>query len=805
MKGYLDIPHVYLTIHKKRTILSILSVALAVALVTGVFSMLDVLLRFEKIQVIHDYGNYHLAIKDATEAEKNTISGRIDVKNTGTLVSFKQGGTISGAICDVLAVDENFAPNVGGIKVLEGHYPKAENELMLEKWAAEQLHVSPGDTIPFAIKSQAEKAFVVSGIFNDFGSTKASAEPGVVISMVAASRSSAEKTVLFLIEFKERADIKAAERQIREGLSIPDARIGRNEHLLAVIGQSDYKAAIGLYQTGAILFLIVLLAGVVMIYNTFNISVMERTRSFGLLRCVGASKIQIKKLVRKEGFLLLRWAIPGGVLLGFAATLFCSALLKFYNSYLFADIPLFTLSPIGIAAGMLVGILTVMIASALPAKKASRVSPMSAISEDHGIGTKKRQKEGALARLLPVDAAMGISSATAKKRTLALMSASIAISIAMFLGFNVFVDFMYTSLKTTKPYTADVSLTSKNGLRPELYAQVSELRGVKRAYIRMFSHVNASFDASRLTESYKKEIGNIGVSTDGLMVPPEKSWLISYDKNQLRWARSDLVRGELSEQELNEHNGIIAVLLNTRKNHSFVTASLAVGDKVFIDTPAGRKAYNVMAVLHSVPFADSDLNMTTFITTERLYTEITGDSTIKIIDIQLRKKDQEKTVARIRQLAGPGVTYLDSRQQNNELNQTFFTMAVFVYGFVAVIVLIGILNIVSTMHTSISSKKKYLGILRAVGMSGKQVEKMIVAEASTYCVLGTLSGCIFGIFLQIALITQLLTSIKIVWTFPTLQLIAVLLVVSLVTWLASIGPLRKIMRGSIADIIGSLQ
>ena len=116
-------------------------------------------------------------------------------------------------------------------------------------------------------------------------------------------------------------------------------------------------------------------------------------------------------------------------------------------------------------------------------------------------------------------------------------------------------------------------------------------------------------------------------------------------------------------------------------------------------------------------------------------------------------------------MIGNNITYLDSRQQNSEINQTFFTMAVFVYGFVVVIALISILNIVSTMNTSVTSKMRYLGVLRAVGMSGKQLNRMIAAEASAYCLSGTVAGCILGMMMQKASITQLLTAIKIVWVF----------------------------------------
>ncbi len=80
-------------------------------------------------------------------------------------------------------------------------------------------------------------------------------------------------------------------------------------------------------------------------------------------------------------------------------------------------------------------------------------------------------------------------------------------------------------------------------------------------------------------------------------------------------------------------------------------------------------------------------------------------------------------------------------------------MAVFLYGFVAVIAMIGIVNLISTMQTSVASKTKYLGILRAVGMSGRQMVRMVTAEAAAYCALGCLSGCVLGVLLQKLLAT----------------------------------------------------
>lgn len=800
MKNYLALAPRYLAAHQKKTRLVILSVVMAVALVTGVFSMLDALLQFEKVQIIHDYGNYHIALIDPTDDEMQAIAGRIDVRNTGRWKIIGEG-SINGMTCALGAFDRNFAPNLN-IEVIQGEFPAGKNEIMLEKWAAEstQLNAGIGDTVTIAGADGTEKEYIVSGIYNDFGDMKAQGIPGVFLSMDEAASMPGQQN-LYLVEFKSGADMIKAEKQIKSDLSIPEDRIARNDRLLAVIGQSEHKAAIGIYQIGGILFFIVLVAGVVMIYNTFNISVMERVRQFGLLRCIGASPAQIRKIVKREGLTVTLKAIPWGVLLGMIMALVCSAILKFYNKGLFGDIPLFNLSFTGIGAGIVVGFMTVFTASLMPAKKAARVSPVNAVTGSNDIQLAKNQKRGLLTRMLHAEIALGINNAIISKKNLFWISCSIAITIVMLLGFNVFVDFIHSSLKTTKPYTPDITLTSEQGISEELSARVSGIDGIKNVYGRMFGYVDASFDAARLTDAYKESTEGLENGANGLFTPPASSWLISYDKNQLKWAKPNLIGGELSEDKMNLQDGIIAVAPN---NTNGANVDLQLGDKVLIYTSSGIKHFTVTAILNSVPFQDDKQNLTTFITTEKIFTELTGKTSYDALDIQLEDKNDEQTVAAIKNMVNSSINFLDSRQKNAEINQTFLTMAIFIYGFVAVIALISILNIISTMNTSIASKTKYLGVMRALGMSGAQLYRMVLVEAVTYGLTGCLAGCILGVALQKVLVENTLTSFHIIWKFPLVHIIVIFVFTIMVTAFSVKGPLKRFKSRGIAEVIGSL-
>lgn len=150
------------------------------------------------------------------------------------------------------------------------------------------------------------------------------------------------------------------------------------------------------------------------------------------------------------------------------------------------------------------------------------------------------------------------------------------------------------------------------------------------------------------------------------------------------------------------------------------------------------------------------------------------------------------------------MAFFDSRQKNAEMNQTFLTMAAFIYGFVAVIALISILNIINTMNTSVASKTRYLGVMRAVGMSGTQLNKMVLVEAATYSLTGCAAGCVLGIILQKVMIEKWMSALKVIWKFPLAQIVLILILTMLITAISVISPLKRIKSRGISEVVNSL-
>ena len=139
------------------------------------------------------------------------------------------------------------------------------------------------------------------------------------------------------------------------------------------------EAFLSLLPIAALLFLFVLCAGVFMIAGSMNSNVAQRTQLFGMMRCIGMSKKQIIRYVRLEALNWCKSAIPMGLLSGTAATWVLCAVLKYAVGGEWADMPQLGLSILGLVSGTVVGILTVLIAAGKPAKRAAKVTPVSAL------------------------------------------------------------------------------------------------------------------------------------------------------------------------------------------------------------------------------------------------------------------------------------------------------------------------------------------------------------------------------------------------------------------------------------------
>lgn len=543
--------------------------------------------------------------------------------------------------------------------------------------------------------------------------------------------------------------------------------------------QDLYSSEMGqsLLLIAGVLFLLILIAGVLMISSSINSSVAWRIRFFGMMRCIGMSRQQIIRFVTLEALNWCKTAVPIGLALGIVTTWGLCAALRFLVGEEFSHIPLFGVSILGIASGIAVGVAAVLIAARSPARRAAKVPPATAVSGNS-------ENVAAIsypvnARFFKMETALGIHHAVSAKKNLLLMTGSFALSIILFLSFSALIDFV-GCLMPQSAAASDLTVSSADGtnsVNRELIREISGMEGVKCVYGRR-----------SCLEIPAKLSGETALFT--------AIDLISYDDFDLDCLKKDdtLKRGS----DLSKVYGDSSYVLAAWDPDS----SWKIGDKILM----GNEELEIAGLLKYDPFSADGLTggKITLIVSSETFVRLTGETDYSLVQIQTTADASDEDVEAIRSLAGSQYIFSDKRDQRT--TGTYIAFVSCVYGFLAVITLVAVLNIINSISMSVSSRMKQYGAMRAVGMDEYQVTKMIAAEAFTYAVFGCIAGCAVGLPFHKLLYDVLITSHFPYerWNVPVASLAMILLFVFLAAVIAVYAPAKRIRNISVTETINEL-
>jgi len=777
MNGYLDLIPISAKVHRRRNRMTILCIIIAVFLVTTVFSMADMAIRMERRRAIYSYGNWHILIREVEEDTARQIGEREDVDAFSYYAAINEKINeeyyINGRKAAVCGIENSMADILPGFS--EKDFPLNDQEVLLTANAESVMGIKKGDSITVSMPS-GDYQYTVAGFNEDTAS--ALKYDAVVVFMnrealkrICETEHTAKENPEYYLRFKGHRNYRKAIENIKQEYGLKDGQVGENTSLLMTSGFSSNSYITGLYLVAGVLFVLILTAGVFMIAGSINSNVAERMQFFGMLRCIGASKRQIIRFVRAESLNWCKRAIPTGVVSGIAVTWALCAVLRYIVSSEFLMMPVFGVSPAGILCGIIVGLLTVLIAARAPAKRAAAVSPVMAAA---GYAeNRKAVRRGVKMYFLKVESALGLYHAAAAKKNLILMTGSFALSIVLFLGFSALITYVHHALNQMRPYTPDFSVMSSDRsccVDRDLAETFRMQPGVEKVYGRMYKNVSA-------------DCGGKSGSID----------LISYEDYQFDWAEEALSEGDMSK--VTEDSDYVLIVYD-RSN------VLKTGDRIRLKDGAANEL-EVAGILEDSPF--DSLGTPIAVCSEETFRRLTGETDYAVIDIQFTKKATEEEVNRVRLLAGENYSLSDRRESNRDVTGIYWGFSLFVYGFIVVIAMITVLNIVNSISMSVSAKIRQYGMMRAVGMEAGQLTKMILTETVTYVILGFAAGCAMGLPLHKGIFSKMITDYwGTPYQVPYTALFTVALLMVLSSAAAVYAPAKRIRNMTVTDVIGEL-
>ncbi len=718
------------------------------------------------------------------------------------------------------------------LNYVEGRPPRKPNEAALDEAAAERGGLRVGDTIRL-VGTGAALPYRLVGLTR-LGSASFGGSSISQVTLPVAQRITGKRGEFDQISVAGKDSVSPEELKRRVAAVLPESLLVETGTENAERQASDVRdglsfLTIALFAFGAIS----LFVGSFVIFNVFSITVAQRTREFGMLRTLGASRRQILRNVLVEGLVIGLVASVFGVLVGIGLAEGLSALLSGFG----IDLPgnSLVVVPRTVIVSFLIGVGVTLVSSMIPAFRATRVPPIAALSEDilqaggtrlwiRGLvsfvlgvagvaliawvlvgnieGGAGAARIGAGAVCLVVSIAIfsprliqplvrvigwpiarfgGLTGKLARENSLrtpartAVTSAALMIGIALVAFVTIFASGLNSSVTDViaQNVRGQIILQGPGGfveIPPEAVRDAEVVQGVEAA------------SGVRYTQARVPRGGGTAVAS----VDPR-----SVD----RVLEIDLVEGTQADlRALAPGRAVIGQKLADE-------AGLGLGDRFRPLTKTGRRPeLEVTAIM-----ASGNLDFLGEVVVSE--TQMDRDFGVKADFFGFVRVKPGENVEKVKDRISrtldrpyPTVEVLNQDELEQRQREQINAILALIYVLLALAVVVSLVGIVVTLILSIYERTRELGMLRAVGMSRRQVKRMIRFEAVITAVLGASAGLVLGIIFAF-LMGIPLEGEGFVLSYPIPTLLAILVLSALAGVLASIYPARKAARLDVLEAI----
>ena len=845
-----------LKLNKKRSIVIIIGIILSTALICGVAGLVT---SFQKTFVEtakKNQGNYHTIFYDVPKDELKYIEENRGVKDyylsEGIGYSYLPNVTVTTSTgaeekpyVNIIAMDNKFLNNMA-IELKDGRLPENDEEIVVSARINQKFKTNykVGDTITLNVGELKEdlsdtneiinttpKTYKIVGIINRPTTTiePYEAEWFTVITKMQTIKKQANIAVLYtspydykknteyinkMIEVKEGENVDKSELTIFNGLDkfykSYKYKIEINKDLLSYEGASlDDSTLKIIYRLGAFIMGIVLVSSVFVIRNGFAISITERLKQYGMLSSIGATKKQIKKSVYFEGFILGIIGIPLGILSGvFAIYILVNVVNYILKDYVSSGSLLtYSMSWVAIVVSVIVSIVTIWLSCRRSAKKASKITPIEAIrsSEDVKLKAKKIKCPKIITKIFKTGGEIAYKNLKRSKKKYRTTVISIIVSVVIFIAISSFIQYgfkMSSAYYTERNYNYVVYARTA-----EILTDISNLPDIGEYSINKSNVFEMNMDdkhKSELTE-YGKNIKNRYYAEDKNGNLIDNINIISLNKSSYE----NYVKNIGGNYETYKDGAILVDNnINVDDNGKRIQGSMYTWKKG--DTVTGKiddKEYSIKIVSKTEERPNGVENLYNteayFIVSE----EFINKTGFKSAALYAQSNDTDKLDEEVEQYkTANSFTNSDLNAFNMEEsiraeNAVVLVISIFLYGFIGVITLIGITNIFNTITTNMNLRKKEFAMLKSIGMTKKEFNRMIRLESIFYGVKSLIIGIPIGLVLSYGMYNVFKNSMEIEYVLPYKSIVVAVIFVAVVIGIIMRYSMSKINKQNIIETI----
>ncbi len=833
MKRYSALAWRELLAQRVTSVLILLAIVLSTMMTAAIGQSAGVLSAMRQQQAIAIGGDRHAGLVQMDREQLAALQSDPRLSFVGSFVvlgNAKLDNTLSLGLSEFQEDVKAVYPSISAIK--EGRLPQAPMEIALPEDVLEYLGFSGrlGETLSLPLSKALRHGVMTQS--HDFttdltlvGITRSnymSYAAGVVNGIVGPGTAEA---LLPEEYFYYNVDIKVADKgafqstmdSLVSALNIPQLDTTYNIPYLDALGiRYDSKAAdvmdasdegfSYLLAAGILVGVLLLLAAGLVIYNILKIAVSRQMTQYGILRAMGAEKGQLYFLVIAQILSLCALGIPLGLLLG---SLSAKGILTAATGLLSPEIflardageldrliaensggkGLFLLASAAIT-------LLFALAAALPAARyAARVAPTVAIS---GTQVKIRRRNRKEKRIRNFEAFYARLNLRRSRGRTAITVLSLVMSVTVFIALQSAVGLLDASGGGVAEHYGDYSITNEAvGFSPQEYQALESDPQVAELTAMQFSLYEQGAD------------GCLDGINFGLSLQPAETFQV-VGLNDSYWDKvfSRLPLELLEKLKAGEGCMVRNPIPLNFQGQDIPRTNIPVGETI---TVADRE----LEVLYTLDGYDGYLsvgnngfvNGVQVIVNEELYTALTGKSAYnELLPALVEGVDREDFDAVVEALARrtPGTLWLSYEDTDRQLAESFAQIHLLAWGLILFVALIGLLNIINTVYTSIHTRVAEIGMQRAIGMSAGSLYRVFLWEGAYYGMIASVIGGIAGYLCTISVEAATTDTLRLVAVpvVPTLEASGLAIAACL---LATCVPLRKIRRMSIVGAIGAVE